>query len=113
MSELLFTYRGKDLVKPLSALLQIHADDIAALDLEIAKFGRADIEAAKAPPRLNAPKQTPSQSELDVRRLLARKADLEVKIERARRFLFEAKRTPRAQWRLDMDDHVLLYPRGV
>jgi hypothetical protein len=110
MSELLFTYRGKELVKPLSALLLMHEQDIAAVDLEIAQQARADIEAAKKPPLLTA-KETPGT--LTVRRLLAKRADLEKKLDTARRFLFEAKRAPRAEWRLDMDDHQLLYPRGV
>lgn len=108
MSELLFTYKGKELIRPLSDLLALHVADIAAVDERIGQHSRADIEAAKAPPRLTGTKQT--AGELEIRRLLATKTDLLVKKRETELWLFEARRTPRARWQLDMRDLAALYP---
>jgi hypothetical protein len=109
MSELLFEYRGKDLVKPLSDLLRLHGEDLARIDLEIAQHAAADIEAAKAMPNL-ASRKPASSGELAVRRLLGQRTELLVKRRECELWLAEAKRTPRYRWNLTMRDLAALYP---
>lgn len=108
MSELLFIYKGKELVKPLLVLLARHDSDIRALDAELAKQLPADIEAARTPSGIQVRKQT--TGEMAVRRLDFEKVELLAKRRETELWLFEAKRTPRAKWSLNMRDLANLYP---
>lgn len=103
-----FVYRGRDLVKPLTALLMRHDADLRLIAESIAKHLPADIEAARAAPSLTARKQT--SGELTVRRLDGERIDLLVKRRETELFLQEAKRTPRHRWTLTMRELAELYP---
>ncbi len=113
MSDLQFPYKGKDLVRPLTALLARLADDVTDLETEIGKQLPADVEAARAPTSLTARKQT--QGEMRVRQLDSERLNLLVKRRETELFLAEARRLPRHIWSLTMRELAELYPlpKGV
>ena len=108
MSELLFEYKGKELIRPLTTLLKIHDENITAIDAKISRYGAADIEAAKEAARLSGPRQT--AGELEVRRLNSERVELLARRRETELWLFECRRTPRAKWQLTMRDLAALYP---
>lgn len=102
-----FAYTGADLIAPLEALLVRQADEIAAVDAQIAALPAAAVEAANRPPDLLRP-YSPTKQDDEARRLANERARLLVGQFETELWLFECYRQPTAWWPLTLADLGLL-----
>jgi hypothetical protein len=118
MTDLAFSYAGRDLIPLLSKLLESHAVELQRLEDKLKTFSAAQIEAAKSP-QLGARFETDKAGNIkpkssydvsDAAQTIHARDRAWLAHRETELWLIECYRTPSAQWHLGLKDLAHLYP---